>query len=83
MQIAYSRDALKTLARLPANVARLIRDKIEQYAADPASLANNVIQLKGGMGARRLRVGNWRVIFREDGVVMAIIKIGPRGGVYE
>lgn len=83
MQIAYSRDALKTLARLPANVARLIRDKIEQYATDPASLANNVIQLKGGMGARRLRVGGWRVIFREDGAVMAIIKIGPRGGVYE
>jgi mRNA interferase RelE/StbE len=83
VQIAYSRDALKTLARLPANVARLIRDKIEQYAADPASLANNVIQLKGGMGERRLRVGDWRVIFREDGTVMAIIRIGPRGGVYE
>lgn len=32
---------------------------------------------------RRLRVGDWRVIFTEDGTVIAIIKIAPRGGVYE
>ena len=41
-KIVYSRDAVKTLARMPTNTARLIRSKITQYAGDPASLANNV-----------------------------------------
>jgi mRNA interferase RelE/StbE len=83
MPITYSKDALKTLSRMPANTARLIRSKIEQYAADPGSLANNVKQLKGGSGELRLRVGDWRVIFREDGIVIAVIRIAPRGGAYD
>lgn len=82
-EITYSRDAFKTLSRMPANTARLIRSKIEQYAADPASLANNVRALKGLEGVLRLRVGDWRVIFSESGEVIAIIKIAPRGGAYE
>lgn len=82
-QIAYSRDALKTLTRMPANTAKLIRSKIEQYAEEPASLGNNVKTLKGMDGQLRLRVGDWRVIFSETGEVIAIIKIAPRGGAYE
>lgn len=82
-KIAYSKAALKTLVRMPANTARLIRSKIEQYAADPASLANTVITLKGMEGAKRLRVGDWRVVFSETGDVIAIIRIAPRGGVYD
>ncbi|RWX72577.1 type II toxin-antitoxin system RelE/ParE family toxin [Mesorhizobium sp. M2A.F.Ca.ET.039.01.1.1] len=81
-QITYSRDALKTLTRMPANTARLIRAKIEQYADKPETLANNVI-IMSGVDARRLRVGDWRVIFSETGEVIAIIKIAPRGGAYD
>lgn len=32
--------------------------------------------------AVRLRVGDWRVIMH-DGVVLAVLDIGPRGGVYD
>jgi mRNA interferase RelE/StbE len=53
-----------------------------QYAADPASLANNVKRLRGG-NAMRLRVGDWRVVFREDGAIVAIIRIAPRGAAYD
>jgi mRNA interferase RelE/StbE len=81
-QIAYSRDAIRTLARMPANTSLLIRAKIEQYAADPTSLGNNVKALKGPSGHLRLRVGDWRIIFSEAGEVVAIIKIAPRGGAY-
>ena len=81
--ITYSRDALKTLTRMPANTARLIRSKIERYAANPAALANNVKALVGMDGYRRLRVGDWRVIFSETGEVIAIIRIAPRGGAYD
>ncbi len=79
----YSRDATRTLVRLPVNVAARIKSKIEQYAADPAAQVNNVKALKGEAGYFRLRVGDWRVIFTEDGVVVAIIKIAPRGSAYD
>lgn len=81
--VVYSRDAIKTLTRMPVNTAKLIREKVELYANDPAALANNVKTLKGMEGYLRLRVGDWRVIFSETGEVIAIIRIAPRGGAYD
>jgi mRNA interferase RelE/StbE len=82
MAIRYSKAAIKALSAMPANTARRIMAKVEQYAADPASLANNVKKLQGRDGYR-LRIGDWRVIFDHDGVVLDVLQIGPRGGVYE
>jgi mRNA interferase RelE/StbE len=81
--VTYSKDALRTLRRIPANVSATIRGKIEQYAEDPASQANNVIRMKGVEGCFRLRIGDWRVVFSEDAAIIAIIRIAPRGGVYD
>jgi mRNA interferase RelE/StbE len=80
--ISYTRQALKALRRMPANMAQRIIAKIEQYAEEPESQANNVKALKGREGIR-LRVGDWRVIMNDDGVVLAVLEIGPRGSVYE
>ncbi len=80
-EIAFSKEAVRALRRMPANTAILIRSKIDQYARDPASLSNNVIRLQGREGWR-LRVGEWRVIFDDDGAVLAILAIGPGGGIY-
>ncbi|MGE5500345.1 MAG: type II toxin-antitoxin system RelE family toxin [Ignavibacteriales bacterium] len=79
--IRITKAASKTLERMPRNVANTIIGKIEQYARDPASLANNVVKLQGLPGYR-LRVGDWRVVFDDDGVVMIVEKIAPRGSVY-
>lgn len=81
--IVFSKAAIRTLTRMPANTAALIRGKIEQYAGDPRSLGKNVIALKGEPGVMRLRVGDWRIIFTEAGDVLAIIRIAPRGNVYD
>ena len=80
--ISYTRQALKALRRMPADTAQRIIAKIEQYAEEPESQANNVKALKGREGIR-LRVGDWRVIMSDDGVVLAVLEIGPRGSVYE
>ena len=80
--ISFTRQATKALLRMPANTARLIRAKIDQLADDPSSLGNNVTALKGSEYSR-LRVGDWRVIFTADLVVLAIIDSGPRGGIYD
>ena len=81
-EIAYSKAALKVLRRIGNTESARIRSKIAQYAEDPASQANNVKRLQGSPNFR-LRVGDWRVIFNEQGQVLAILNIGPRGGIYD
>lgn len=80
--VTFTKQAAKALIRMPANDAKRIRAKIDQYAADPASLANNVKALVGS-DYTRLRVGNYRVIMAEDMTVVEVITIGVRGRVYE
>lgn len=79
-EITYQPSALKTLKRMPKNTARRILSKIEAYAYDAKSQANNIKALQGSE-AIRLRVGDWRVIML-DGVVIEVIKIAPRGSAY-
>ena len=82
-QVEYARDAAKTLQRIDKASARRIRDKVRQYAEDPASLANNVITMKGAEGLRRMRVGDWRVIFTEDMLVVLVLRVASRGSAYD
>lgn len=79
--VTYTRAAMKALRKMPVDVAERIIGKIEQYAADPASQANNVTALKGREGIR-LRVGDWRVIMNDDSIVLVVLDAGPRGNIY-
>jgi mRNA interferase RelE/StbE len=56
---------------------------VEQLAAEPEALANNVRALKGPGGLKRLRIGDWRVIYTESLVVVAVQKVAPRDSAYE
>jgi mRNA interferase RelE/StbE len=78
--IFYTRTAATALRR-HANRAKLIRAKIAQYAEDAASQANNVKSLAGA-DAKRLRVGDFRVIFTETNDTITVLDVGPRGGIY-
>jgi mRNA interferase RelE/StbE len=82
-RVEYSRQAAKTLMRIDAATSARIRAKVSQLADDAASLANNITPLKGGEGLSRLRVGDWRVIYTETLVIVSVVRIGPRGGVYD
>jgi len=79
--VLYTRTAATAL-RKHANRAKLLRTKIRQYADDPPSQDNNVKSL-AGVAAKRLRVGDFRVIFIETIDTITILDIGPRGGIYE
>ncbi|MEY2925571.1 MAG: hypothetical protein RL367_48 [Pseudomonadota bacterium] len=79
--ICYSAAADKTLAKMPANTAALIESKIDQLAIDPASLGNLVKRLQGSQ-AFRLRVGDWRVVYTDELVILDILAIAPRGAAY-
>jgi len=79
--VSYTRTAARALLR-HANRARTIRSKIDAYARNPASQANNVKQLANS-DAFRLRVGDFRVLFTETETTLTILDIGPRGGIYD
>jgi mRNA interferase RelE/StbE len=83
-EVVFTKQAIRVLRRLPRNVAHLMREKIEEIALDPYATHNNVTKLVGRPGYR-LRVGDWRVIYelQNEQVVMLVIKVGPRGEVYE
>ena len=80
--LAYSKQAQKVLRRMPANTARLIRAKLEELAEDPDTM-RNVKQLHGRPDYR-LRVGDWRVVYRLERreLQIVVIDIDDRGRVY-
>jgi len=85
MQLEYETKAIKDLKAIDAPVRMKIVAKIVQYAASPASLANNVIHLANSPFLR-LRVGDYRVILSlSDGVatIMTVIRVRHRSEAYE
>ena len=82
-QLTYLRRAEKALLAMPRTTAILIREKLRQLAADPYAPNNNVKKLQGRDGYR-LRVGEWRAIYeiRDEQLIILVLDIGPRGGIY-
>ena len=68
--LVFTRAAARSLSRMPKEAEDLVRQKLQLYARDPASLANNVKALRGEGKQFRLRGGDWRAV-------------GPRGSVYD
>ncbi len=82
--VEYTKEARKALKSLPAGTSRIIREKIEHLAVEPFAVNNNVKKLAGRPGYR-LRIGDWRVIYeiQEQRVVILVLAIGARGGIYQ
>jgi len=68
---------------MPRATAILIRGKLRNMATDPLAPNNNVKKLQGREGYR-LRVGDWRIIYeiRDEQLIVLVLDIGPRGGIY-
>jgi mRNA interferase RelE/StbE len=81
--ILFTKQAAKSLQKIPADTARLIREKLDQITDDPFAPHPNASKLQGRPGYR-LRAGDWRVIYeiQKDELVIVVLKIAPRGEVY-
>jgi mRNA interferase RelE/StbE len=82
--IAYTKEAAKSLQRMPRNTAQLIREELEAIAADPYASHPNAKKLQGREGYR-LRVGDWRVIYKiqNEQLIIVVLKIAARGEIYK
>jgi mRNA interferase RelE/StbE len=80
VDIRFSRTAAKALLRCDKRA--LVREKIDQLASEPLALSANVKELQG-RPEYRLRVQDWRIIFRMEGGVLWIDDIAPRGSAYQ
>ena len=78
-QVPYTCQAEKDLGRLDPPIRRRVVVAIDSLAAGHAT---GVIRLQGTDAAYRLRVGDWRVIFRRDRdqLVALVVRILPRRG---
>ena len=74
-------DDLRTLGSRDQRLARRIVAAIERYAEDNLG---DVRKLSGSMDEYRLRVGEWRIVFRleDGGRAMAISRVLNRRDAY-
>jgi len=80
MEIRYAPKALVVLRK--SHKKKLLRQKIKLLAHERLSLANNITKLQG-RADYRLRVQDWRIIFRIEKDILWIDEVGPRGSIYE
>lgn len=83
-KLVYLRPAAKMLERMDRPTAERIRTKMRELAKAPHARNSNAVKLQGVEGYR-LRVGDWRVIYTldHDVLTVVVVRIGPRGSVYE
>ena len=81
--IEYDKPVLKDLKAIRnKRLAAILRSAINDLADDPRP--PGVKKLVGHRDLWRIRVGDWRVVYRvEDGrLVIVVVAVGGRGGVY-
>jgi mRNA interferase RelE/StbE len=78
-QILFTPAATRQWVRLSNDVRRRVDARLSEFAV---SGKGDVKRLKGRAGAR-LRVGDWRVIFEENGDDIVVVAVGHRREIYD
>jgi mRNA interferase RelE/StbE len=77
--ISYTSAAASQWLKLTPEIRQRIDNRLIQYATTGHG---DVKKLKGRSGTR-LRVGDWRVIFYEEGGTIIIAAVGHRREIYD
>lgn len=82
-KITFSKQADKSLRKMPRNLALKLAEKIKELSKNPEEMAN-IKKLTDHPGYR-LRVGDWRVVYliNNNDKTIHIIRIKTRGEVYK
>lgn len=81
-EITYTRDAAKAFRRIHPEMRKRIRDAIEALSKEPRP--SGALQLTGGAGEYRIRVGDYRIIYdiEDHRLVILILRVAHRREVY-
>ena len=81
-QISISREAAKTFRKVHPEAARRLKTAILALADDPRP--PGCIQLVGGAGELRIRVGDYRVVYEiiDNELVVLVLRVAHRREVY-
>jgi mRNA interferase RelE/StbE len=82
-EIQYTRKALKGLRKMPRDVSGRFVRNFEQLAEGNEEGLN--IKALQGRDGFRMRIREWRAIYKIDGgrLVILVLDVGPRGGIYK
>ena len=83
--LEFLHSAKKEFKKLDRVAQVKIKEKLDLLINNPNDLKNNIKALKGEYsGLFRLRVTNYRIIFRvtEEKVIITVIRIGHRKDIY-
>lgn len=81
-RVVLTPRAEREISALPPDVERRIVRRLRTFRVDPRP--NGVLKLAGREGVYRLRVGDYRVLYRiEDEVlIVLVIRVGHRRDIY-
>ncbi|OGS98201.1 MAG: plasmid stabilization protein [Gallionellales bacterium RIFCSPLOWO2_12_FULL_59_22] len=82
--VRYSKQATKTLYKMPGGVSQKIQSAMLNIAKNPAAYQGDWKRLEG-TEFWRLRVGGWRAIcdVQNGELVVLVLKIASRGDAYK
>ena len=79
-QVEWTEPALEDMAALDKGIARRVKLAVERFAE---TRAGNVKKLQGIEPPEyRLRVGDWRVRFHQDGAIIRVLRVLNRREAY-
>ena len=81
MEIKYHKRAVKFINSLPPKERQRIKDVINKLITAPENC--DIKSLEGYTDIYRLRIGQYRVIYTKDNVILFIIDVGNRGDIYK
>jgi mRNA interferase RelE/StbE len=81
MQVLLEKEAAKYLERLNEPMKGRILDALDKLANEPPE--GDIRKLQGQETAYRLRIGDFRVLFKQKAACLAVYKIAPRGQAYK
>lgn len=78
-RVVFTSAGTRQWVKLAAQIRQRIDARLTEFATNGAG---DVKRLKGRRGSR-LRVGDWRVVFYEEGDTIVIVAVGHRREVYD
>lgn len=82
-QVKFSKDAEKFYNKLSGDMRGRIDQKMNYLSTSPRG--HDTIKMAGADNAYRTRVGGYRIVYEiyDDKLLVWVVEIGARGGVYK